>query len=179
MFGLVFAVAAAVAPGTLAVDPSASTLKYTVVHKLHKVDATSHEVEGKAVVRPDGTVLTEVRAQVATFRSGDGNRDEHMAETMELGKFPNVVLKAVGKLGPGGAVPEPLVMNAQVELHGVKQAYPIQVSVQPQPDGSLHVTSAFDVGLDSHQIDRPSLLFVKIEDACHVDVDLVLREEKK
>ena len=179
MFGLVFALAAAVAPGTYTVNPAASSIKYTVVHKLHQVDATSKQVEGKAVVRPDGTALTEVRAQVQSFRSGDGNRDEHMAETMELGKYPYVVLKAVGKLGAGGDVPQPLPMNAQIELHGVKQSYPIQVSVQPQADGSLHVTSAFDVGLDEHHIDRPSLLFVKIEDACHIDVDLVMRPEKK
>ena len=179
MIALLCLLGATVSAGTYAVDPSASTLKYTVVHKLHQVDATSKQVEGKAVVRPDGTALTEVRAQVASFRSGDGNRDEHMAEVMDVGKFPYVVLKAVGKLGPGGEVPQPLAMNAQVELHGVKQSYPVQVSVQPQADGSLHVTSAFDVSLDAHKIDRPSLLFVKIEDACHVDVDLLLRPEKK
>ncbi len=179
MFGLVFLFAATVAPGTWVVDPSASSLKYTVVHKLHQVDATSKQVEGKALVRPDGTVLTEIRAPVASFRSGDGNRDEHMAETMEIGKYPYVVLKAVGKLGAGGELPDPLPMNAQIELHGVKQSYPIEASVKPQPDGSLHVTSAFDVSLDAHHVDRPSLLFVKIEDACHVDVDLVLRGAAK
>lgn len=166
--------AAAVAPGTYAVDPAASSLKYTVVHKLHQVDATSKEVEGKAIVKPDGTVLTEIRAQIQSFRSGDGNRDEHMAETMELARYPYVVLKAAGKLA------EPsMAMNAQIELHGVKQSYPITVQAEPQADGSVHVTSAFDVSLDGHKIDRPSLLFVKIEDACHIDVDLLLRPEKK
>ncbi len=166
---------AAIAPGTYAVDPSASSLKYTVVHKLHQVDASSKQIEGKAVLKPDGTVLTEVRAPVSSFRSGDGNRDEHMDEVMQVGKYPFVVLKALGKLPASG----PLQLNAQVDLHGVKKTSPVQVALDPQPDGSVHATGAFDVDLDAHQIERPSLLFVKIENSCRIDVDLLLRPERK
>lgn len=172
---LVALLVAAIAPGTWAVEPSASTLKYTVVHKLHQVDAASKQVEGKAVLKPDGTLLTEVRAPVTSFRSGDGNRDEHMDEVMEVGKFPLVVLKAIGKVPAEG----PLSLNAQVDLHGVKKSYPVQVRLEPQPDGAVRATAAFDVDLDAHRIDRPSLLFVKIEDACRIDVDLLLRPERK
>jgi polyisoprenoid-binding protein YceI len=163
---------ASIAPGTYAVDASASTLKYTVVHKLHQVDATSKQVEGKAILRPDGAILTEVRAPVASFRSGDGNRDEHMDEVMEVAEHPLVVLKAVGKLAD-------LRFTAQVDLHAVKKTYPVEVKLQPQDDGSVRATAAFDVDLDAHRIERPSLLFVKIENACRIDVDLLLRPEPK
>jgi polyisoprenoid-binding protein YceI len=162
---------------TYVVDPAESSLKYTVIHKLHKVEATSKQVEGKAVVRGD-SALTEVRAQVASFRSGDGNRDEHMDEVMNVGTYPMVVLKGIVPVASGELPPGPVRMNAQLELHGVKKAYQIPVTITPRPDGSLRVTSNFDVGLDAHQIDRPSLLFVKIDDACHVDVDVVFREQK-
>jgi polyisoprenoid-binding protein YceI len=167
-------IAATVAPGTYSVDPAASTVRYAVSHKLHQVDATSKEVEGKALVRPDGSVLTEVRAPVASFKSGDGNRDEHMLEAM--GAFPLVVFKGLARLDAGGALPEkPIPLQGQVELHGVKKPYTVPVTLALQPDGSLRVKSAFDVSLDAHGVDRPSLLFVKIDDACHIDVDLVLR----
>src|SRR6266478_9128424 len=98
---LALLLAAALAP-VYAVDPSASTLKYTVTHKLHCVDATSKEAEGKAVVRPDGKVLTQVRAPIISFRSGDGNRDEHMDEAMNVGTYPSVVFKGIAHLRLGG-----------------------------------------------------------------------------
>jgi polyisoprenoid-binding protein YceI len=165
--------AAAVAQGSYAVDASASTLRYVVTHKLHEVDATSKEVEGRAVVKPDGNVITEVRAAVASFRSGDGNRDEHMLEVMNVGSFPYVVFKGLTRAETGT-----VQMQGQVELHGVKKPYAVTLAVESQPDGTLHVKGGFDVSLDAHGIDRPSLLFVKIDDSCHIDVDLVLRAGK-
>jgi hypothetical protein len=159
------------------VDPAESSLKYTVIHKLHKVEATSKQVEGKAVVRGDA-VLTEVRAPVTSFRSGDANRDEHMDEVMSVGTYPTVVLKGILPVASGELPQGSARMNAQVELHGVKKAYQVPVTITPRPDGSLHVTSTFDVSLGAHQVERPSLLFVKIDDACHVDVDVVFREQK-
>ena len=162
-----------------AVDTAQSTIKYSVTHKLHRVDATSAQVEGKAVVRAGGEILAEVRAPVMSFRSGDGNRDEHMDEVMNAGSHPLVIFKGIARLGPDGQLPSgPLRMDGQVELHGVKRPYRVELTVTPQPDGSLRVKGAFDVSLDAHGIERPSLLFVKVDDACHLDVDLRLREVK-
>jgi polyisoprenoid-binding protein YceI len=175
---LALLIAASLAPA-YRVDPSASTIKYTVVHKLHQVDAASKQVEGKVLVRDDGAVLAELRAPVMSFRSGDGNRDEHMAEVLEVGKYPVVVFKAVARLGSDGRLPAGgLPIDGQVELHGVKHVYRIPLTVSPREDGSLHVTGAFDLSLDAHHIERPSLLFVKIDDACHLDVDLVLLRQQ-
>jgi hypothetical protein len=93
--------AAALPPGgALSVDPTASTFIYHVVHKLHRVDGASHQVEGKAL------------------------------------------------------------------------------AIEPQPDGALRVRGHLDVSLDAHGVERPSLLFVKIEDACGIDVDLLLRRDR-
>lgn len=56
---------------------------------------------------------------------------------------------------------------------------PAYSNVTPQTGGSLRVTGGFDVSLDAHKIERPSLLFVKVEDACHLAVDLILLPEQK
>ena len=170
---------AAILALTLTIDPSQSSLRYVVTHKLHQVDATSHEVQGKAVTRPDGTAITEVRAPVASFKSGDGNRDEHMLETMNVGSFPYVIFKGLMKLPAGGALPQGAAeMQGQVDFHGVKKPYTVPLTFEPQPDGSVRVKGTFDVSLDAHNVERPSLLFVKIEDACRIEVDLLLRPEK-
>ena len=171
ILGLILA--AAIAPGSYAVDPAQSSLRYVVVHKLHKVDATSKEVEGRAVVKPDGSAITEVRAQVASFKSGDGNRDEHMLETMNVGSYPYVTFKGLAK-----SIGDTTTMQGQVDFHGVKKPYSVPLKVAAQPDGTLHVTGSFNISLDGHNVDRPSLLFVKIDDACQIDVDLTLHPQK-
>src|SRR2546422_2598533 len=74
------------------------TLTYTVVHKLHEVKGTSHEMEGLAKVQPGAPTLVQVRARVATFDSGNSNRDAHMRESTREPVHPTVEVK--GTLPP-------------------------------------------------------------------------------
>ena len=164
--------AAVLAPGTWVVVPSGSTLRYLVVHKLHPVGGVSTDVEGKVLVRPDGTVLAEVRVPVASFKSGDGNRDEHMMEALEAGTWPFVVFKGIAQRQTDQQ------MDGEIDLHGVKKRYRVAVQVSPQPDRTVRVRGQFDVRLEAHRIERPSLFFIKIDDACRIELDLLLREEK-
>lgn len=160
----------------LTLDAANSEIRYTVVHKLHQVEGKSREVEGKAVVREESIVLSQVRVPVASFRSGDANRDSHMLEAVQAGSFPFATWKGSIRLGPGGEIPPaPTVMDGEVEFHGVKRRLSVPVRIGVMPDGSLRVQATFEVSLDAHGVDRPSLLFVKVDDACKLAVDLVLR----
>lgn len=177
---LALALAGSPAAHTFAVEPARSTLRYHVVHKLHTVDGSSSRIEGKVVVQPDGRVLTMVRAPMASFESGDGNRDAHMQEVMEVGLHPFVTFKGIGNapaLATGGRRDGPVEIGGEVELHGVKTPVRLPVQVASLPGGGVRVRGTFEVSLDAHHVERPSLLFVKIDDACRVDVDLLLREE--
>jgi polyisoprenoid-binding protein YceI len=175
----------AAAAQQLTVDPAASTLRYHVVHKLHRVEGESKTVEGKAVVQEDGRVLAMVRVPIATFHSGDGNRDAHMQETVEAQKFPFVVVKGVAQLDPAtaGAIrpvsaratTAKVQLEGEVELHGVRQPVSMPLTVDIAPDGTVRARGSFDVSLDRHGVERPALLFVKVDDACTIDFDLALR----
>jgi polyisoprenoid-binding protein YceI len=180
--------AAPLAGRTYTLDPAQSAVRYHVVHKFHRVTGATSRVEGKAVIQPDGKLLAMVRVPVASFDSGDGNRDAHMQEAVDAGRFPFVVLKGVGRLdgtalearagaaGQGDSVPVRLA--AQVELHGVTRPIEVPITVELSPDGTARARGSFEVILDAFGIDRPSLLFVKIDDACRIEVDLRLREAK-
>lgn len=179
---LLTAIAAALLPaGTrLAVDPAASTVGFHVTHRLHRVDGSSSQVEGKVVVQEGGALLAMVRVPVTSFVSGEANRDSHMVEVMEVNKYHFAVFKGVAQLGPGGQLPAgPLEMRGEIELHGVKRPVSVALTVESQPDGALRVRGGFDVSLDAHGIERPSLLFVKIDDVCRIDLDLLLRKERR
>ncbi len=165
--------------GTLAVDAAASTIRFHVVHKLHSVDGASSAVEGKAAVKEDGTVLAMVRVPVAAFRSGDANRDVHMREALGAEKHPFVVFKGIARLDAGAPqLPGAVTIEGEVELHGVKRPVAVPLSLELRDDGALRVRGRFETSLDAHGVERPSLLFIKIEDACRIDFDLLLREER-
>src|SRR4051812_4949328 len=71
------------AGATLSIDPAASTVSYTIVHKLHKVQGKTAKVEGKGRILPDGKAQVMVRVPVESFDSGNANRDAHMKEAVE------------------------------------------------------------------------------------------------
>jgi hypothetical protein len=166
---------AAPAAATYSVNPQKSAVHYTIVHKLHKVGATSKLVQGKAVLKPDGSLQVMLRAPIGSFESGDGNRDEHMRETLEEPKFPVVTYKGVAKLA-GATLPSSLdlVLDGQLEFHGRKQDEKVAVHIDRASPAGAHASGHFTVSLDRYQIERPSLLFIKIDDACVIDFDLEL-----
>jgi hypothetical protein len=167
--------AQAPAATTYSVTMQKSAVNYTIVHKLHKVKATSKLVQGKAVLKSDGSLQVMLRAPIGSFESGDGNRDEHMRETLEEGKYPFVTYKGVAKLAQG-TLPATLdlVLDGELEFHGRKHGERIPIHLDRGGPTAAHATGHFAVSLDRYEIERPSLLFIKIDDACAIDFDLEL-----
>lgn len=162
------------APRTFDVLPG-STLTYHLVHRFHTVTGVAHAVEGKARLLPDGTVQVMVRAPVAAFDSGNSNRDAHMLEVIGAGEQPYVTFKGVGR----AALPDRYPAELDVPLSGeltLKTTRPVQATAHVQfasPDHAT-VTSTFPVSLDDHQVERPSLMFVKVDDRVDITARLEL-----
>jgi polyisoprenoid-binding protein YceI len=175
------ALAAAPEGRAFSVDPAKSVLGFHIVHKFHKVHGESRSLQGKALLSPDGAVQVMVRAPVASFDSGDGNRDGNMRDTLEAAKYPYVTFKAVGKLTPPKEYPAraEVELDGELDFHGRKRPEKVPVTVEFAAPDALHVTGRFAVSLDKYEVERPSLLFVKIEDACAIDVDFALRGEAR
>jgi polyisoprenoid-binding protein YceI len=160
---------------TYTVNPQNSVLGYSIVHKFHKVRGESKLVQGKVVLKPDGALQVMVRAPIGSFESGDGNRDEHMRETLEEPKHPYVTYKGVAKLASATLPPKlDLVLDGELDFHGRKQTEKVPVHVESAGASGLRATGRFTVSLDRYQIERPSLLFIKVDDACVIDFDLHL-----
>jgi polyisoprenoid-binding protein YceI len=175
---LVMALLAAQLGGrTLALDASRSAIRFHVDHKLHAVSGLAHGVEAKAVIAEDGRVLAMVRVPAASLDSGDANRDANMRDVLEAGKYPFVVFKGVATVPyplPRGA-PLDVTLQGELDLHGVKQPLDVPVRIEAAEDGSIRVRGATRFSLEAHRIERPSLLLVKLEDDCRIDVDVLLR----
>ena len=172
--------AASLAATTYTLDPAASVVKFHLHHPMHAVDGRSSQIEGKAVLGDDGKVMTMIRIPAASFDSGDANRDSHMRETLESSKYPFVVFKGVTSLvmpvAHGKAVDAKL--DGELDFHGVKRPISIPAQITLEKDGAAVVTSKFVVNLESHRIERPALLFVKVDENVQLDVKLVLKAGK-
>lgn len=164
-------------PQTYTVVPSRSTIRFHANHKLHSSDGHSSSIEGKAILQPDGKVLTMIRVPVATFDSGDANRDSNMRETLEASKFPFVVFKGVTTLvlpaASGKAIP--VRIEGELDFHGVKRPIAVPVTLEFSGDGSATVNGKMSVSLEAYKIDRPSLLMIKLDDECTIELDLQLK----
>ncbi len=153
----------------------ASRFTYTLVHKMHTVKGTSASAEGKLVCLADGTGQVMIRIPVDSFDTGNSNRDAHAAEVLEPGRFPYVVFKGVvhGLQRPVG-FPAPLAGTAEgvLDFHGVKVPTKVPFSIKLESGDKARGTAHFEVSLDAHQVERPSLLFVKVDDKVAIDADL-------
>jgi len=148
------------------------TLTYTVVHKLHEVHGTTHQIEGRAMAQPDGTVKVQVRAKVASFDSGNSNRDEHMREATHEATHPYAEVKGtlagvtLPLRGPAQAV-----LHAVIELNGEKENEDVPVQLEPS-EGGVRARFTFPISLDGLKIERPQLLLVKVDDRATISGDL-------
>src|SRR5216684_7557942 len=117
-------------------DLRKGSLSYLVVHKLHGVKGTTHELEGKAVLLPDGSARVQVRAKVATFDSGNSNRDEHVREATHEPAHPYVQIKgtASGVRLPISA-PIDVTLEGTLDFNGVQKPQRIAVHLEPQKEG--------------------------------------------
>jgi polyisoprenoid-binding protein YceI len=173
-----FAAALSVACAALAQDAALYAVKdgsvtYTVVHKLHEVHGTSRKLEGVAKVQPGAPTLVQVRVPVASFDSGNSNRDSHMREATHEPAHPYVEVK--GTLPPLQVPltgPTQVPLDARIELNGETERQTIPVMLTPEGAG-IRAKFSFPVSLDAHHVERPELLLVKVDDQLKIDGDLL------
>jgi polyisoprenoid-binding protein YceI len=153
-------------------DLRQGTLTYTVVHKLHEVRGTTRQLEGRALAQPDGNVRVQVRAKVASFDSGNSNRDAHMREVTHDAAHPYAEVKGtIAGVRLPLAGPQQATLHATVELNGQKQTQDVPVKLEPA-NGGVHATFTFPISLDAFRVERPELLLIKVDDRALISGDL-------
>lgn len=157
-----------------------SKLVFDVVHKLHAVTGKSEKSEGKVVFLPNGTVQIMVRAPIASFDSGDGNRDSHMRETLEATKFPFVTFKGISRAKLPDTFPAKVEASVvgELDFHGVKHRETVPVTLEFRSATELRATGKFEISLEKYKVERPSLLFIKIDDECKLQFEYALAAEE-
>ena len=147
---------------------SSGTLTYHVSYPLKNVDGVSKSAKGKGRCE-SGSCQFLIAVPVKSFDSGDGNRDNHMLETTKAALNPMVIIKSKFN---DDIQNDLLEMNLEVTFAGKTHTYEhVKVKTQIR-EKEAKTSGTIPLVLSDFDIERPSLLTVKIADSAPVDFDL-------
>lgn len=153
-----------------------SQVDYHVVHPLHKVNGKSKKIQGTAKIFANGKAQVSVTAEADSFDSGNANRDAHVKEVIEAGKFGRVGIKA---LGEGITIPDTFpttvekTFKVQVTLRAANQTVDLPVKLTFESATRVRAQATLQLSLDAFGVERPSLMFKKVDDALKIEANVV------
>jgi|GEM_PF-698693 len=155
-----------------------SQISYTLKHQLHLIKATAAQgIVGKAKVIGKRTIQVIMDASVMFFDSHNANRDQHMKEVVQAALYEHVILKAQAILESPMAANNQAHFKGQLQFHGITRPIEFDARIDMKTEMDAHVLSDFSISLDAYQIERPSLLFIKVDDKLDIHADVVFKRQ--
>ncbi len=146
---------------------SESSLKYKMTHPMHEFEAESKNGFCKVEYVADKKEIKRVFVQVdvASFNSGNSNRDSHALETIESITYPYVKFSSTSIEKKD----DNLKITGKMTFHGITNEISFNVKYTTDKD-KLLVNGEFDLSLTAFKIERPSLLMVPVADNLHFTI---------
>jgi len=153
-------------------DITTSSITYTMKHKLHTWDGTSKQVNVASKWNGDKLEQVSVLAKVSSFNSGLSSRDSHMIEVLDALSIPNITFSSTSINYNGAAI----TVSGKLQFHGVTKD--IQFNIREKKENNqLLYEGEFPVLLESFNVERPSLLFVKTDNSMNIKFSLVFKNK--
>jgi polyisoprenoid-binding protein YceI len=151
-----------------------SSVSYHMVHVLHKVDATSSDVQYEVTLDASNHVTSVVaQVDVTTFNSGNSNRDSHAMEVIDAITYPAAGYQSSSVTQKGDS----LFVAGKLTFHGVTHDIGMNGTATWAAD-TLKVQGRFPVSLTQFQVERPAFLMVPVQDTVWFDVNAVFKSGK-
>jgi polyisoprenoid-binding protein YceI len=170
------AAARAQAPATpiaITLDPSTTSIRWTLNTTLHTVDGTFKLKNGAFKIDPaTGSVNGEIVVDAASGESGDSSRDKRMqSAVLESAQYPTITFRPThidGKidLAAAGSV----VVDGILNLHGQDHPMKITVNLHPQGDG-VALATHFTVPFVAWGLKDPSTFVFRTDKQVTLDVE--------
>jgi polyisoprenoid-binding protein YceI len=153
-------------------DIATSSITYTMKHKLHAWDGTSNQVNVASKWNGDKLEQISVLAKVSSFNSGLSSRDSHMIEVLDALTLPNITFSSTSIKYNGTEI----LATGKLQFHGVTKE--VQFAVKPKKENNQWLYEGeFPVLLESYNVKRPSLLFVKADNLMKIRFVLVFKDK--
>jgi polyisoprenoid-binding protein YceI len=161
-------------PLTLAIDPKASSLTFTIHRPGETIDGTAREFGGEVVFNP-GDLSAEssvvLRVVAASLETGNRMRDRKMRNThLEVARFPEIVFQSTSiKVAPvreetaQGAPQRKAIVEGVLRLHGVDRSLMVPAAIR-YDNGTLTAEGSVNLTYSDHAIPIPRFLWLVMED---------------
>jgi hypothetical protein len=144
-----------------------SQMTYHVHFFTKHILGISREAKGKGICQ-SGQCEFLVAVPVKSFDSKDTNRDLNMLNTTKAQAHPLASAHITVAQNYTGGI---LKTNMQIEFAGQKKSYPVELQVVEKALKTFKIKGTIPVVLSDFNVDRPSLLGMKIDDLCPVDLE--------
>ena len=138
-----------------------SLITYFGVHYLHKWEGSTSDVKG--VVSYDKNIdqyECSISVPLSTFSSGNDNRDSNMLVYCKAFDFPNINFQSTSIKVKGSA----LEIEGKIEFAGEEKEIKTNAKLHSLDNNLFAIEGELDILLSEFKVERPSLLFVEIED---------------
>jgi polyisoprenoid-binding protein YceI len=172
-----YAAAAGERDTVLQLDPSVTTVAFTLGDVFHTVRGTFKLKHGEIRFDPaTGAAAGEIVVDAASGESGSGARDRKMHRSvLESGRYPEIVFTADrvdGKVAPAGT--SEVRVHGIFTIHGAAHETVVPVKVRTAPD-QVAASARFDVPYVAWGMKNPSTLFLRVSDKVAIEITTLAR----
>jgi polyisoprenoid-binding protein YceI len=156
---------------TFQIDPSQSSVKFTLGDVLHTVHGSFALKHGELQLQPAGKLSGEIVVDATSGNSGSGMRDRKMnKEVLESARYPEIDFRPDrfdGEIAPQGK--SSVMVHGMFSIHGNDRE--ITVPAQVERDGDHWTANVhFTVPYAKWGMKNPSTLFLKVSDTVEIDL---------
>ena len=150
-------------------------LNFYVSHPWKKVIGTcnSIKIEKSKFILNAGTYIFStpynISCPLLNMKTGDTNRDSHMLEVLGYPESKEIIFNVL-KVKPVSE--KKYSLDSEISIKFTKKNFLINVIEDPQKPGRLF--GEFEILLSDFSVERPSLLFIPIEDKVRITFELIL-----
>ena len=153
-------------------DPSQTSVKFTLGDVLHTVHGTFKLKQGSLQVEPDGKISGQIVVDAGSGDSGSGIRDRKMnKEVLESASYPVIAFRPdriQGALASSGK--SSVQVHGMFSIHGIDREITVPAQVEMSGE-QWTATVHFTVPYQKWGMKNPSTLFLRVSDT--VEIDLV------
>jgi len=167
-----FAISAVAQDTAFQLDPSQTTVKFTLGDVLHTIHGTFHLKQGALQFEPaSGKISGEILVDAKSGESGSGTRDRKMhKEILESERYPEIAFrpdKIEGAVASQGR--SSVKVHGMFSIHGVDHEITVPAEVEMSAD-HWTATVHFTVPYTKWGMKNPSTLFLRVNDSVEIDL---------
>jgi polyisoprenoid-binding protein YceI len=147
-------------------------LSFTGTSTLHDFDGTAGSVTAALSQDANGSWSAEVNVPVAELKTGNGWRDESMRKMLGAAQHPRI--RGRFRDLDADRVRSSGVLPFLLQIQTVERPLQAAVSHWRQSEREASFDAAFDLSLESFQLEAPRTLLLRVGDAVRVTVHVTL-----